>query len=179
MWNRSCFRMRALLVYATAPRKAGSPNFSTAEMVLTGKGCSAPLEPAANQGGKNCCFQRKMHSRTGWIWRVVHLLQEERSSTNQSTKRSSSAVSVLESQENAGWGGLQCCRERSLSAFPLEKLQTWHFQYVLALYCFSSLSHQKYPATSCCSYPKICLQLTLNIEIVLLKYRKTMAGTKV
>lgn len=70
MWNRSCFRMRALLVYATAPRKAGIPNFSTAEMVFDRSGLLCSPGTCSNRAWRqNCCFQRKMHSRRGWMWR--------------------------------------------------------------------------------------------------------------
>lgn len=68
MWNRSCFRMRALLVYATAPRKAGIPNFSTAEMVFDSSGLLCSPGTCSNWR-QNCCFQREMHSRRGWLWR--------------------------------------------------------------------------------------------------------------
>lgn len=96
MWNRSCFRMRALLVYATAPRKAGIPNFSTAEMVF--EQVRAALLPwNLQQRGleaklllpKENAQQERLDVET-----VLCLLQEEQNSTNKSTKRSS-AVSVL------------------------------------------------------------------------------------
>lgn len=85
--------MRALLVYATAPRKAGIPNFSTAEMVFDRSGLLCSPGTCSNRAWRqNCPFQRKMHSRRGWMETVLCLLQEKQNSTKRVEKEAALLV---------------------------------------------------------------------------------------
>lgn len=92
MWSRSRFRMRALLVYATAPRKAAIPNFSTAEMVFDRAGLLCPPGTCSNREKLPLPKENAQQERLD-VETALCLLQEKQ--RHKESTKSSSAVSVL------------------------------------------------------------------------------------
>lgn len=103
--------MRALLVYATAPRKAGIPNFSTAEMV-SGRSRAALLPWDLQQGGlqaKLLLPQENAQQERLEVETVLCLLQEKQNSTKRVQKE---AVLLVFSKPSAEWGEVYNAAER-------------------------------------------------------------------